>query len=114
MLKINISDAAEEKLLKLDGANKDVILVADDGSSDFSPVGGSCSLGDKFKIVFAEKGKDGKHTLELKNNAGLNVLTSEYELIFLGEGLYLTFENNNLRLGDNSGVIDSVVTTETI
>jgi len=107
-MKIDIKDSAKKYLdEKLDG-KKYIFLVTDDGSNKFSNEGGSCSIGDKFKLVFTND-LDEKYDIPIDNNHNYLIYISSYETNYLGDGLVLDFVKNGLVLKDNGGILDSSV-----
>lgn len=106
---ITIKDEAKDYLADkiIDGGGY-IFLVADDGSNKFSDVGGTCTIGNAFKLVFS-KSEDADYTVALTNNVGYKLYTSKNELPYLGNGLTLTFANRQLVLKDDSGTLDSAV-----
>ena len=50
-MEIIIKEAAKEYLENQLDVEKDLLLAADDGSNEYSKIGGSCAIGDKFQIV---------------------------------------------------------------
>ena len=111
LMKINIKDQAKAYLTSKIPAGKHVFLALDDGSSKFSKLGGSCSIGNKFQLVVADQ-SDPEYGVELENNAGLTMTTAEAETTFLGNGLALDYKNASLKLTDDSGVLDGAVTVD--
>jgi len=107
-MKIDIKDSAKRYLDdKLDG-KKYIFLVADDGSNKFSNEGGSCSIGDKFKLVFTND-LDDKYNIPIDNDHNYLIYTAQYETNYFGDGLVLDLIKNRLVLKDNGGVLDSSV-----
>lgn len=47
-MEIIIKEAAKEYLENQLDVEKDLLLAADDGSNEYSKIGGSCAIGDKF------------------------------------------------------------------
>lgn len=110
-MKINIKDEAQTYLAKKIPAGKHVFLALDDGSSKFSKLGGSCSIGNKFQLVVTDQ-SDSDYAVALDNNADLYMTTGDPETTFLGNGLALDYKNASLKLTDDSGVLDGAVTVE--
>ncbi|MFH5810579.1 iron-sulfur cluster biosynthesis family protein [Companilactobacillus sp. FL22-1] len=105
-MKIDIKPEAQTYL-----ANKNVptdaimILTTDDGSNKYSSLGGSCAIGDKFQLVIL-KDEDPNYTIDLENNAGLDLHTSENDADLMTNGLNISVWHNALALKDNSGILD--------
>lgn len=53
---------------------------------------------------------DPEFSIEVKNNMGLDMYTSDKELAFLDNGLVLNARNATLSLSSNEGIIDGGVT----
>ncbi|PWG00757.1 iron-sulfur cluster biosynthesis family protein [Levilactobacillus bambusae] len=107
-MKLNIKDAAQERLATKIPAGSVVLLSVDDGSNKYSTVGGSCAIGDKFQLVILNQ-RDPDYPIEVENNAGLNLWTSTGETTYFDNGLTLNFRGNNLVLSDDGGILDSAV-----
>ncbi|MFC6169150.1 iron-sulfur cluster biosynthesis family protein [Loigolactobacillus jiayinensis] len=108
-MKINIKSAAATYLANKVPAGKHVFLALDDGSTKFSKLGGSCTIGNKFQLVIADTA-DAEYNVVIDNNADLTLTTAQPELTFLGSGLALDYQNAMLRLTDDSGILDGAVT----
>ncbi|MDC4185274.1 iron-sulfur cluster biosynthesis family protein [Loigolactobacillus coryniformis] len=108
-MKINIKPDALTYLAKKIPNGKRIFLALDDGSSKFSKLGGSCTIGNKFQLVVADTG-DTEYDQIIDNNAGLTLTTAQPELTFLGNGLALDYRNAMLKLTDDSGILDGAVT----
>ncbi|WP_164906961.1 iron-sulfur cluster biosynthesis family protein [Enterococcus faecalis] len=108
-MEINITQSAQEYLNTKNIGQRHVFLALDDGSSKYSKLGGSCSIGNKFQLVVADN-EDADYAEPVENNAGLQLTTGHDEPTYLGEGLTLDYKMGLLSLRDNSGIIDNAVT----
>lgn len=108
-MEIIIKEAAKEYLENHLDVEKDLLLAADDGSNEYSKIGGSCSMGDKFQIV-ATTHKNNNYKIPINNAQNWKLYTSNSEQTFLGTGLTLDLLHNNLVLKDDSGILDSNIT----
>jgi len=107
-MKINIKDVAKTYLADKIPAGSTVILTTDDGSNQYSSLGGSCAIGDKFQLVIL-KNADPKYTVELENDANYKMTTSPSDADLLRDGLNIDFTHNTLALKDNSGILDGAL-----
>ncbi|MFT8842724.1 MAG: iron-sulfur cluster biosynthesis family protein [Schleiferilactobacillus harbinensis] len=107
-MKINIKDTARDYLSEKISPDQYVFLGLDDGSSKFSKLGGSCSVGGKFQLVLSDQ-PDADYTIPLENNAGYKMFTSKEETPYLENGLYLQFNNAALGLGSDGGLLDGAM-----
>ncbi len=107
-MKLTIKDAAKKYLEKFADSSKTLLISADDGSTKYSKLGGTCAIGDKFQVVVLTA-PDPDYTIALTNNAGYQVFMSDIETPFLGHGLTLDFTHNSLVLKDDSGILDGAV-----
>jgi hypothetical protein len=105
-MKINIKEETQTYLKNKEvPTNAKMILTTDDGSNKYSSLGGSCAIGDKFQIVIL-KDDDPNYTIDLENDAGLDLKTSPSDADLLGNGLNISVWHNALALKDNSGILD--------
>lgn len=108
-MEIIIKEAAKEYLENQLDIEKDLLLAADDGSNEYSKIGGSCAIGDKFQIV-ATTHKNNNYKIPINNAQNWKLYTSNSEQTFLGTGLTLDLLHNNLVLKDDSGILDNNIT----
>lgn len=108
MTEIRITDAAFNYLSKKGVADSKLILIADDGGGKYSLQGGSCSIGDRFSLIKVAAA-DPDYLVELTNNKGLALYTSDYDLALMDAGLVLDFQNGGLALKCDAGLLDSGV-----
>ncbi|KAL3946810.1 iron-sulfur cluster biosynthesis family protein [Lentilactobacillus hilgardii] len=108
-MEIIIKEAAKEYLENQLDVEKDLLLAADDGSNEYSKIGGSCAIGDKFQIV-ATTHKNNNYKIPINNAQNWKLYTSNSEQTFLGIGLTLDLLHNNLVLKDDSGILDNNIT----
>ena len=85
------------------------MLALNDGSNGYSKLGGTCTIGANFQLVLLDH-PDPEFSIEVKNNMGLDMYTSDKELAFLDNGLVLNARNATLSLSSNEGIIDGGVT----
>lgn len=105
-MKINIKEETQTYLKNKEvPTNAKMILTTDDGSNKYSSLGGSCAIGDKFQIVIL-KDDDPNYTIDLENDAGLDLKTSPSDADLLGNGLNISVWHSALALKDNSGILD--------
>ncbi|WEV39720.1 iron-sulfur cluster biosynthesis family protein [Lactobacillus sp. ESL0681] len=107
-VQMNLKPAAEKKLNSRVQAGQVVLLALNDGSNEYSKVGGTCSIGANFQFVILAA-KDPAFTIKVTNNAGLDLYTSPAEMQFLGNDLVVDEKDATLNLADDSGVIDGAV-----
>ncbi len=108
-MKITIKPEAKELLASKIAPNEVFFLTLNDGSSKYSKVGGTCSIGANFQFVASEV-LDDEYNIPVENDAGFTIYTGEPELVFMGDGLILSSKNAMLALSDNSGILDGAVT----
>ncbi len=89
-----------------------VLLALNDGSNAYSKMGGTCTIGANFQFVILPE-RDPAYQIKIENNAGLDLWTSDAEMVFLGSQLVVNARNATLSLSDDSGVIDGAVTIAT-
>ncbi|KRN13794.1 iron-sulfur cluster biosynthesis family protein [Lactobacillus gigeriorum] len=102
-------EAAEilEKHVKSD--DQLVLLALNDGSTKYSKMGGTCTIGANFQFVFVKQA-DPDYTIKIENNLDLNLYTAEPEMGFLEDNLVVNARNSTMSLSDDSGIIDGAVT----
>ncbi|KRL68464.1 iron-sulfur cluster biosynthesis family protein [Companilactobacillus versmoldensis] len=107
-MKINIKENAKEYLAKQIPAQSQVILTTDDGSNNYSGIGATCELADKFQLVILKQ-PDPEFNEKLENNVNYQINILPFEEYLYGKGLNLDFTHGRLILADNGGIIDSNV-----
>ncbi|KRK72922.1 iron-sulfur cluster biosynthesis family protein [Lacticaseibacillus nasuensis] len=80
---------------------KTLILIADDGGGKYSLQGGACTIGSKFTLII-RNAPDPDYPVELTNDAGLHLYSSDYDLLFTESGLTLDFVNYQIRMKDDA------------
>ena len=108
-LELKIKDSAKDVLEKKIKPGQVVLLALNDGSNGYSKLGGTCTIGANFQLVLLDH-PDPEFSIEVKNNMGLDMYTSDKELAFLDDGLVLNARNATLSLSSNEGIIDGGVT----
>ncbi len=86
-------------------AQRTLLLIADDGGGKYSLQGGACTIGSRFTLI-ALDAPDPEYPVHLTNAAGLSLYSSEYDLLFLEQGLVLDFVDHQIRLKDNAHSFD--------
>ncbi|GCF92980.1 hypothetical protein NRIC_08710 [Enterococcus florum] len=105
-MNIRVSESAATALkTKLNSSS--FILALNDGSNQFSTVGGSCAIGDKFQI-FATDGPKDNYTEKLAGKP-FEIYISDGEKLFLGEEVLIDFNQrlNSFVLKNESGILDN-------
>lgn len=108
MNEITLTPAVIEVLKQKQIADKTLLLITDDAGGKYSLQGGACSIGTKFTIVVLDQ-PDDEYTVQLKNNAGLSLYTSDYDVYFLGQGLKLDYQKAMISLTNNGQLLDNNV-----
>ena len=108
-VKVNIKPEAADKIKGQVKDGQVVLLSLNDGSNKYSDVGGTCTVGSSFQFVILDQ-KDPDFTIEVENNAGLDLYTSPAEMQYLGDDLVVDEKNAAMSLADDGGVIDGAVT----
>ena len=108
-LELKIKDSAKDVLEKKIKPGQVVLLALNDGSNGYSKLGGTCTICANFQLVLLDH-PDPEFSIEVKNNMGLDMYTSDKELAFLDNGLVLNARNATLSLSSNEGIIDGGVT----
>ena len=103
-----ITPAVVDVLKQKQVADKTLLLITDDAGGKYSLQGGACSIGTKFTIVVLEQ-PDEEYNVKLKNNAGLSLYTSDYDVYFLGQGLKLDYQKAMINLTNNGQLLDNNV-----
>lgn len=104
-MKINIKSAAQKYLAEKIPSGSHVILTTDDGSNNYSSIGATCELADKFQLIIL-KHDNPNYKTEIENNAGYQMHMLPFEEYLFGDGLNINFSHGSLVLGDNGGVMD--------
>ena len=107
-MKINIKPAAQKYLAEKIPSGSHVILTTDDGSNNYSSIGATCELADKFQLIIVNQ-PDTKFSTVIENNAGYKMNMLPFEEYLFGNGLNLDFSHGALVLGDNGGAMDRAV-----
>lgn len=107
-MKINIKPEAQTYLSNKIPAGSTLLLTTDDGSNKYSSLGGSCAIGDKFQLILL-KDADPTYTVELENDAGYKMTTSNSDADLMTNGLNISLWHNALALKDNSGILDGAL-----
>ncbi|WEV70963.1 iron-sulfur cluster biosynthesis family protein [Lactobacillus sp. ESL0785] len=108
-VKMNIKPEAANKIKSHIKHGQVVLLALNDGSNQYSKIGGTCTIGANFQFVILDQ-VDPKFTITIKNNADIDLFTSPAEMQYLDENLVVAEKNAIMSLADDSGVIDGAVT----
>lgn len=105
-MKLTITDAAANALEKRLQSTT-FILALNDGTNQFSTVGGSCAVGDKFQIL-ASEGPTDQYNLSVATER-FQVFTSASEADFINEDLTLDYNDrlSTFSLKTSSGILDN-------
>lgn len=113
MPNIKITDAAYRILEDKKITAKPLLLITNDAGGQYSSMGGACSIGSNFSIIILDK-SDPEYAVPLENQQGLTLCTSDYDLLFLGQGIILDYQQSRLILRNDGGLLDTSVAIETV
>lgn len=105
MLKITFTKEAKTYLQKREMLNKILLLIVDDGGGKYSIRGGNCSFGSHFSLIWVEQ-KDKDYPLQLKNDQGIQVFTSKYDLALMAPNMTVDYQAGSLSLHSDEGLLD--------
>lgn len=108
MPRIELTSAFVDLINRKGLANKNLLLITDDGGGRYSLQGGACSIGTKFTLIVLDQ-PDSDYNVELENDAGLHLFTSDYDMIFFNPGLHMDFRDGQIALKDNAHALDNAV-----
>lgn len=108
MAKITITKDALNYLKQEGIADKYLILITDDGGGKYSMSGGACSIGSHFSIIWVNQ-PDSDYSEVIKNDEGLKIYSSKYDLTLLDNDMTLDYKNGSLALKGESGILDEGV-----
>lgn len=105
-MKLTITDSAANALEKRLQSTT-FILALNDGTNQFSTVGGSCAVGDKFQIL-ASEGPTEQYNLPVASDH-FQVFTSAGEEGFIKEDIKLDYNDrlSTFSLKTSSGILDN-------
>ncbi|GEO46622.1 iron-sulfur cluster biosynthesis family protein [Companilactobacillus kimchii] len=107
-MELTFTNHAEKYLNTIIPEDSNLILTTDDGSNNYSSVGATCELADKFQlIILKESDPNFNETLDTNTNYHLNILP--FENYLYGNGLTVDFDHGTLVLKDNGGILDSAL-----
>lgn len=96
-------------LLKRKGlANREWVLLTDDGGGKYSLNGGACSIGTKFTLVYLTQ-PDTDYPVKVTNNQGLHLWTSNYDLMFLNADVVMDYQQGRIFIKDRAHLLDRAV-----
>ncbi len=109
MASIQLSDALVALLQRKGLAQKDLILLTDDGGGKYSLQGGACTIGTNFTLIVIEA-PDKDYPVSLHNDQGIHLWTSDYDLIFLETGVAMDYRNGQISIKDDAhALLDNTV-----
>lgn len=101
MATIKLSQAFVDLMKKKHLDQKTLLLITDDGGGRYSLQGGACSIGTKFTLIVLDQ-PDSDYQVKLENVAGLDLYTSDYDMIFFASGLAMDFQNGAISIKDDA------------
>lgn len=108
MAEIKVTPAFKQLMVDKHLADKTLLLIADDGGGRYSLQGGACTIGSNFTLIELDA-PDPDYNVELVNDAGLHLYSSDYDLFFLEDGLTIDYRDFQIRLKDNAHWFDDGV-----
>lgn len=108
MTQIKISARLKALLAAKDFADKQLVLVTDDGGGKYSLHGGACSIGTKFTLIVLDQ-PDPEYDVAVDNNQQLALWTSAYDLIFFNDGIQMDYDQGRISIKDNAHMLDNAV-----
>jgi uncharacterized protein YqkB len=108
MTQIKISARLKALLTAKGFADKQLVLVTDDGGGKYSLHGGACSIGTKFTLIVLDQ-PDPEHDVAVDNNQQLALWTSAYDLIFFNDGIQMDYDQGRISIKDNAHMLDNAV-----
>jgi len=109
MASIQLSDALVALLKRKGLAQKNLILLTDDGGGKYSLQGGACTIGTNFTLIVVEA-PDEDYPVKLHNDQGIHLWTSDYDLIFLETGVAMDYRNGQISIKDDAhALLDNTV-----
>lgn len=101
MATIKLSQSFVDLMKKKHFDQKILLLIADDGGGRYSLQGGACSIGTKFTLIVLDE-PDPDYQVKLENDAGLQLYTSDYDMIFFASGLAMDFKQGAISIKDDA------------
>ena len=108
MTQIKISARLKALLTAKGFADKQLVLVTDDGGGKYSLHGGACSIGTKFTLIVLDQ-PDPEYDVAVDNNQQLALWTSAYDLIFFNDGIQTDYDQGRISIKDNAHMLDNAV-----
>ncbi|MGA3409147.1 iron-sulfur cluster biosynthesis family protein [Lactiplantibacillus pentosus] len=108
MTQIKISARLKALLTAKGFADKQLVLVTDDGGGKYSLHGGACSIGTKFTLIVLDQ-PDPEYDVAVDNNQQLALWTSAYNLIFFNDGIQMDYDQGRISIKDNAHMLDNAV-----
>lgn len=105
MFKITFTKQAKIYLQKRGMLNKILLLIVDDGGGKYSIKGGNCSFGSHFSLIWVEQ-KDQDYPVQLRNDQGIKIFTSKYDLALMAANLVVDYQSGALSLNSDEGLLD--------
>ncbi|AKP65657.1 hypothetical protein FC99_GL002231 [Levilactobacillus koreensis JCM 16448] len=101
MASIKLSDAFVALLQRKGLAQKNLILLTDDGGGKYSLQGGACTIGTNFSLIVIDK-PDQEYPIKLNNDQGIRLWTSDYDMMFLESGVSMDYGNGQISIKDDA------------
>lgn len=108
MATIKLSDALVAHLKQRQLADKELVLITDDGGGKYSLQGGAFTIGTNFTVIVLDQ-PDPDYAVPLTNESGLHLWTSPYDLVFLETGVAMDYGQGQISLKDDAHILDSAV-----
>lgn len=108
MAKIKFTKNALNYLKRREVLGHPLLLICDDAGGKYSINGGSCSMGMHYSLIKLDKA-DKDYPVVLHNDKNVEIYTSDYDLIELGENLNLDYINAGLQLKNDAQLLDGSV-----
>ena len=108
MTTIKLSDTFVTLLARKQLTDKNLVLIMDDGGGKYSLQGGACSIGTKFTIIVLDQ-PDADYSIRLNNVQGIQLWTSDYDLMFLNTGVALDYGQGRISIKDDAHILDRAV-----
>ncbi|MCT0161854.1 iron-sulfur cluster biosynthesis family protein [Lactiplantibacillus pentosus] len=108
MTQIKISARLKALLTAKGFADRQLVLVTDDGGGKYSLHGGACSIGTKFTLIVLDQ-PDPEYDVAVDNNQQLALWTSAYDLIFFNDGIQMDYDQGRISIKDNAHMLDNAV-----
>lgn len=108
MTKVTLDNDLMTVLERKGLTKRQLVLITDDGGGKYSLHGGACSIGTKFTLIVLDQ-PDPDYPVRLSNDRGLNLWTSNYDLMFLTQGVRMGYRQGRIFIKDDAHVLDRAV-----